>query len=357
MVAGDPTRAAPPGPCSSTCSACGSSGTRSDSSTRREPSPSDSDARTSAPSSRLGSRASARAVPRWARRRTSCCNISGMLRDERVLSDTPIRVYLDLDPVFNQLWHAQGVDMGSTATRTTSTVGPARALPTGRRLDPHPAAGRARALAGRRPDRRRDAFTTVANWRGYGSIEHDGVRYGQKAHSLRSCSTCRAAPTSGSRSRSRSTPTSTRPRGAPDARLAAARPAARRAGTPDDYARFVRGSKAELGIAKEGYVVSRCGWFSDRSAALPRLRPAGGRAGHRLRRAAADRSRAARLRRRRRRARRDRRASLRLRPPCQGRARDRRRAPRLAAGADPAPACGRARYRLPGTGDPRDDRR
>jgi len=29
----------------------------------------------------------------------------------------------------------------------------------------------------------------------------------------------------------------------------------------------VRGSKAELGIAKSGYVRSRCGWFSDRSAA------------------------------------------------------------------------------------------
>jgi hypothetical protein len=28
----------------------------------------------------------------------------------------------------------------------------------------------------------------------------------------------------------------------------------------------VRGSRAEIGIAKSGYVVSRCGWFSDRSA-------------------------------------------------------------------------------------------
>lgn len=39
------------------------------------------------------------------------------------------------------------------------------------------------------------------------------------------------------------------------------------AGTPKRYAAFVRGSKGELGVAKEGYVVSRCGWFSDRSAA------------------------------------------------------------------------------------------
>jgi glycosyltransferase involved in cell wall biosynthesis len=35
--------------------------------------------------------------------------------------------------------------------------------------------------------------------------------------------------------------------------------------TPADYQRFIQGSKAEFGIAKSGYVASRCGWFSDRS--------------------------------------------------------------------------------------------
>ena len=30
-----------------------------------------------------------------------------------------------------------------------------------------------------------DAFTTVANWRGYGSITYKGVFYGQKAHAWR----------------------------------------------------------------------------------------------------------------------------------------------------------------------------
>jgi hypothetical protein len=38
------------------------------------------------------------------------------------------------------------------------------------------------------------------------------------------------------------------------------------AGTPERYERFVRRSMAELGIAKSGYVLSRSGWFSDRSA-------------------------------------------------------------------------------------------
>ena len=36
--------------------------------------------------------------------------------------------------------------------------------------------------------------------------------------------------------------------------------------TPESYRDFIRGSKAEFGVAKTGYVHSRSGWFSDRSA-------------------------------------------------------------------------------------------
>ena len=38
------------------------------------------------------------------------------------------------------------------------------------------------------------------------------------------------------------------------------------AGTPEEYRHFVQDSKAELCVAKSGYVVSGSGWFSDRSA-------------------------------------------------------------------------------------------
>src|SRR5947208_15550850 len=31
----------------------------------------------------------------------------------------------------------------------------------------------------------REAFTSVGHWRSYGSVEHEGIRYGQRAHSLR----------------------------------------------------------------------------------------------------------------------------------------------------------------------------
>ncbi len=191
-------------------------------------------------------------------------NVSGMLRDERLLEQTPIRVYLDLDPVFNQLWHAQGVDVGLDGHTHYATVGrrvPATGHDWIHTLPP--------VVLERWPVSERievDAFTTVANFRSYGTVENDGVRYGQKAHSLR--------------------PLLELPR-LTDERFALALDIhpdepdlaalgehgwelldpRRVAGTPERYASFVRGSKAELGIAKEGYVVSRCGWFSDRSAA------------------------------------------------------------------------------------------
>ena len=109
-------------------------------------------------------------------------------------------------------------------------------------------------------------MTTVANWRAYGSVHHGGVLYGQKAHSLRALidlpdhtdetlllaldihpderADVQALADHGWRR--------TDPRAA--------------AGTPRRYQAFVRGSKAELGIAKSGYVLSHSAWFSDRSA-------------------------------------------------------------------------------------------
>jgi hypothetical protein len=35
--------------------------------------------------------------------------------------------------------------------------------------------------------------------------------------------------------------------------------------TPDDYQNFIQRSRAEFSVAKEGYVVTKSGWFSDRS--------------------------------------------------------------------------------------------
>jgi hypothetical protein len=198
-------------------------------------------------------------------------NISGMLQNQDLIECIPNRAYLDLDPAFNQLWHAtQKIDMRFGAHNHFFTVGnalgePGCAIPTcGVRwvstfqpvvMDYWPVANQISC----------DAFTTIGNWRGYGSIDHNGVFYGQKAHSLR------AFIDLPSRSKEKF------------ALALAIHPAEHRdldalsqngwslldpadiARTPQQYQKFIRGSKAEFGIAKSGYVLSNCGWFSDRS--------------------------------------------------------------------------------------------
>jgi hypothetical protein len=209
---------------------------------------------------------------RVARRADVLLNVSGMLADEELIGRIPVRAYLDLDPAFNQLWHAaQGIDMRFAGHTHFVTVGlavgrpecavPTCGLPWVTTLPPvvlahWPVAGPIT----------HDGLTTVGNWRGYGSIEYKGVFYGQKAHSLRPLI---------------SLPTRTRtpclmalaihPGETRDLEALAANgwrllDPAQVAGTPAQYQAFLQGSRAEFGIAKGGYVASRCGWFSDRSA-------------------------------------------------------------------------------------------
>jgi hypothetical protein len=197
-------------------------------------------------------------------------NISGMLRDPALTDPIPRRVFLDLDPAFNQMWQAQGIDMGFDRHTHLVTIGwnigrPDCPVPTGGRewittpqpvvLDRWPVGDRV-VHAG---------LTTVANWRSYGSVTHEGVFHGQKAHAWRELFDL---------PRRTSMPCLPALAIHPDetADLAALRdhgwqlldPAVL-CGSPADYRRFVQGSWAELAIAKSGYVASRCGWFSDRS--------------------------------------------------------------------------------------------
>src|SRR5437762_690407 len=52
-------------------------------------------------------------------------NISGLLTDPALTEGIPIRVYLDLDPAFVQLWNAQGIDMRFAGHTHFATVGQA----------------------------------------------------------------------------------------------------------------------------------------------------------------------------------------------------------------------------------------
>jgi len=206
----------------------------------------------------------------FARRADLLINVAGMLTDSELLGPIGLRAYLDLDPAFTQMWQAvEGIDMRLAGHHRFVTIGqnigrsgcdvPACGvtwIPTLQPvvLDHWPVA----TFPGRH-------LTTVANWRGYGSITHKGVQYGQKAHSLRPLLHL---------------PTRVDERfvlalgihhdEAQDLAALAANgwqllDPLRAAGTPSSYRRFVQGSRAEFGLAKSGYIAARCGWFSDRS--------------------------------------------------------------------------------------------
>ena len=207
-----------------------------------------------------------------ARRADVIFNVSGMLRDAAVLEPIPRRVYLDLDPAFIQLWHAvEGIDMRFAAHNAFVTVGMnvgrgGSAVPTcgvnwSHTLQPvvlehWPVAGRVE----------RDAFTTIGNWRGYGSVQHEGIHYGQKAHSLRRLIDLPTRTDEKFLLAMNIHPDETQDLAALARNGWQLVDPATVAATPAQYANFIRGSRGEFGVAKSGYVASRCGWFSDRSA-------------------------------------------------------------------------------------------
>jgi hypothetical protein len=199
-------------------------------------------------------------------------NLSGRLADPELCERIPVRVFVDLDPGFCQLWAQSGVEMNLDCHTHFATLG--WALGT---------AGCAVPLLGRRWIRFRppvaldawplqqeppaQGFTTVANWRSYGPAWDSEVRLGLKAHSFRKLVDL------------------PRLAGVPltvalqiDPGDAADLQALERAGwsivdggsvtaTVAAYHDFIAASTGEIAVAKEGYVVTRCGWFSERSAA------------------------------------------------------------------------------------------
>jgi hypothetical protein len=199
-------------------------------------------------------------------------NLAGTIRDDRLLEGPAVRAYVDLDPAFTQLWHeVEGIDMGFDRHTHLVTVGlgvglPGCPVPTcGRRwlttpppvvLDEWPPV--------EPPDQA--PWTTVASWRGYGSVVHDGVHHGQKAHSWRDLLDLPSRVSVPLRPALGIHPGEEKDVAALEEHGWRWLDPALVAGSPDAYRSFVQGSAGEIGIAKEGYVVSRCGWFSDRSA-------------------------------------------------------------------------------------------
>lgn len=198
-------------------------------------------------------------------------NVSGMLTDPALFESVPVRAYLDLDPFFNQQWQLQGADMRFEGHTHFVTVGTAIGEPGCEVpslgldwiptlppvvLDSWPVAEAEPSLP----------FTTVGHWRSYGPIRHRGRRYGLRAHSLRELIDLPTRTDAEFELALGIHPSEVADISALKANGWTLLDPGAVASTPSQYRDFVRSSTAEIGIAKEGYVRSRSGWFSDRSA-------------------------------------------------------------------------------------------
>lgn len=197
-------------------------------------------------------------------------NLSGVnpLRDW--VAGAPVRVLIDTDPAFTQIRHLTDPAARERALTHTAffTFGENFGKPDGSipddglpwkptrqpvtldawEVSPGPADG---------------PFTTVLQWDSYPAREHDGRRFGMKSESFAEFIDL----------------PSLRPEifelalgtaGAPREMLNAHGWRIRNPlelKDPSSYQDYIRGSKGEFSVAKHGYVASRSGWFSERSAA------------------------------------------------------------------------------------------
>jgi hypothetical protein len=198
-------------------------------------------------------------------------NLSGMNPLRPWCMESPVRVFVDTDPVFTQIRHLQDpvahqlanqhttfFSFGENIGRPTCTV-PDDGFPW--RPTRQPIVLEAWPIS---PGPRHGRFTTVMQWESYNARVHDGRRYGMKSDSFEPFGDLpRKAGTIfelavGSAS-------------APRERLLAhgwkVRNPLEVARDPWSYQHYLRESRAEFGVAKHGYVMTRSGWFSERSAA------------------------------------------------------------------------------------------
>lgn len=196
-------------------------------------------------------------------------NVSGVNPVRPWLADIPRRVFVDTDPAFTQIRiltnpinrrHAlqhnvfatfgENIPVGGSGLPRDSFHWFATRQPVALEMWPVT------------PGRRDASLTAVLAWQTYAPVEHEGRKYGVKADSFgpfldlptRSRETFELALSGDQAPRDllRSNGWNLLDRGPR---------------TPSDYQSYLQASKAEFGIAKHGYVVSHCGWFSERSAA------------------------------------------------------------------------------------------
>ncbi len=185
-------------------------------------------------------------------------------------AEVPCRVLVDGDPAFRQVAMAQAAQSGAELPHydfyftTGRNIGsPASEVPTaGLRWRPmfHPV-----DCSLFRPTRPAEGMmTTVMNWRSYDEVRFGGVSYGQKDVAFERFLDLPRRVSGGLEVAVAGT-------GIPLERLRdhgwRVRGAGEVTASFDAFCDYIHGSLGEFSVCKDGYTVSRSGWFSDRSAA------------------------------------------------------------------------------------------
>jgi hypothetical protein len=197
-------------------------------------------------------------------------NLAGPLPADSPLLRIPRRAYLDLDPGFTQIW-AHEIDMGFDRYEFFFTVGqnvrgPEFRIPTlGIEWEPTlpPVV---LDLWPARIDEACERLSTIGDWHGSQYAEFEGELYAGKRDEF-----IRFIEVPGRIGHPMEPALSLWPRDHEDLGLLfrndwCVRDPFLYAGNLESYREFIQFSRAEFSVAKDGYVRSRSGWFSDRTA-------------------------------------------------------------------------------------------
>jgi hypothetical protein len=198
-------------------------------------------------------------------------NLSGVTELREDLSKIPVRIFIDTDPLFTQIRNINDSAYRENTERHTHHFTFGENIGTSKSKVPDDGF---RWLPTRQPivpdlwpvivGSQNGKWTTVMQWDSYKEQNFKDVAYGMKFKTFQLIETL---PENSNENFEIALGSETAPREALKKKgwfiqnpLIVARNA-------DDYQKFIQSSKGELTVAKEGYVKSNSGWFSERSAA------------------------------------------------------------------------------------------
>lgn len=205
-------------------------------------------------------------------------NVGGINPLRPWLIDIQARAFVDLDPVFTQIRNITDLASQNQASKHTAFFSVGENIERKRSAVPR---DRLPWQATRQPvvldswpvtpAPAHGKFTTVMLWDSYPEREFKGQHYGMKSDSF---GAYMDLPAKAGPIFELAVGSSTAPRDKLRNKGWFVRDSREPTQDPWTYQRYIRQSKAEFSVAKHGYVVSRSGWFSDRSAAyLASARP------------------------------------------------------------------------------------